>query len=238
MPLVENQSNFRKDTLAQKLADVPLFAHMDVTQLNRLLENSTRVRYQAGDWIVHHGDVWDCLFLVLKGDVTVVKESAEGRSLVLETIHQGEVFWGLGFFLDEVPMPAALTAKVDCELLLWCRDDLLPFLLIDGTLSWGLSRYVLKRALRASDIVEELAFQPVAGRLANLILRSYPTAVGAPVSRDLTLEEMAARVGTTREVVCRLLYRFAESGAVHINRTEFEITDSNLLEEWSRKGRG
>jgi len=49
---------------------------------------------------------------------------------------------------------------------------------------------------------------------------------------DMTLDEMAAQIGTTREMVCRLLYRFAEEGAVEISRTEFMISDSGILEEY------
>jgi transcription initiation factor IIE alpha subunit len=47
----------------------------------------------------------------------------------------------------------------------------------------------------------------------------------------LTLEELASRVGTTREIVCRILYRFAEQGAIQINRTEFTFLNRRLLEE-------
>jgi len=41
----------------------------------------------------------------------------------------------------------------------------------------------------------------------------------------MTLDEMAAQVGTTREVVCRLLYRFADDGLITITRTEFTLLD-------------
>jgi hypothetical protein len=49
---------------------------------------------------------------------------------------------------------------------------------------------------------------------------------------------MAARIGSTREMVCRLLYRFSESGAILINRTEFKIADPVTLENYARKEKG
>jgi len=45
---------------------------------------------------------------------------------------------------------------------------------------------------------------------------------------------MASRVGATREIACRILYRFAEQGAIQINRTEFTFLDRSLLEGQTR----
>ena len=97
---------------------------------------------------------------------------------------------------------------------------------------------MLRRMLYASDIVEELAFQPVTGRLARLLLERFGDAVGDYVARDMTLDEMAARIGSTREMVCRQLYRFVDEGAIQINRTEFMITDRGVLQDIAGKVKG
>ena len=49
--------------------------------------------------------------------------------------------------------------------------------------------------------------------------------------RDLTLDEMAAMVGTTRELVCKVFYRFADAEVIRINRTEFVFTNREKLEQ-------
>jgi CRP-like cAMP-binding protein len=49
---------------------------------------------------------------------------------------------------------------------------------------------------------------------------------------------MAARIGSTREMVCRLLQRFADQDLIKITRTEFEITDAERLTEMTLKVRG
>jgi CRP/FNR family transcriptional regulator len=177
--------------------------------------------------------VWSNLFLIRKGQVTAIKESPEGRSLTLATFGEGEIFWGLAFFIENAPMPAALKASDECELLLWSRDELMPFILEDGGLSWELTRLVIQRVQFVSEIVEKLAFQPLTSRVARLLLEQFPTEQDV-VPRHLTLDEMASRVGTTREIVCRILYRFAEQGAIQINRTEFTFLDRSLLEEQTR----
>ena len=84
--------------------------------------------------------------------------------------------------------------------------------------------------------LNEFAFQPTTGRLAKVLLDHYGDAVGDYVARDMTLDEMAARIGSTREMVCRHLYHFADQGAILINRTEFKITDQDLLKVLAGKG--
>ena len=186
-------------------------------------------KYLRGEKIVLYGDVWPYFLLIGQGQVDAVKESGEGRSLLVTTFHPGEVFWGVAFFLDDSPMPATLEARTDCELYLWSHEDMQPVLMRNGAASWELSRLMIARMLHASEMLEGLAFQPVAGRLARLLAELPHDDKSGAVSRSLTLDEMAARIGTTREMVCRFLYRLAGQGMISITRTEFAITDRQAL---------
>ena len=58
-----------------------------------------------------------------------------------------------------------------------------------------------------------------------------------PATSTSYLDQMAARVSTKREMVCRLLYEFADEGAIEINRTEFMISDRVKLEGYSQQGK-
>lgn len=215
------------------LSKNPVFSHLREDEFKKI-EVIARIRhFKNGDWIVHNGDVWPNLFFIQEGEVTAIKESPEGRSLTLTTIIEGEVFWGLAFFIENAPMPAALKASQDSELILWSHDNLMPFILKNGQLSWELSRLAIQRVQFASEIVEKLAFQSLTGRMARLLLEQFPASQDV-VRRHLTLDEMASHVGTTREMACRILYRFAEEGAIQINRTEFVFTDRDILDNYSK----
>ena len=220
--------------MTNPLSDNQVLSQLNDADLEKMKVHAQTRRFRDGDWIVHHGDVWPYLFFIQKGKVIAIKESPEGRSLTLATFGKGEIFWGLAFFIENAPMPAALKASGDCEILLWPHDELMPLLLANGKLSWELSRLAIQRVQFASEIVEQLAFQPLTGRVARLLLEQFPTDQNV-VHRHLTLDEMASRVGTTREIVCRILYRFAEQGAIQINRTEFTFLDRSLLEEQTHR---
>jgi hypothetical protein len=65
----------------------------------------------------------------------------------------------------------------------------------------------------------------VSGRLARLLLDDFEVVDDQAISRHLTLDEMAARIGSTREMVCRALYNFSDKKLIEVTRTEFVLTD-------------
>ena len=223
--------------MTQPLSQNPLFENLSQPEIQSLIEASMIKTYPEGQWVTHYGAGWPYLFLVEKGQVTAIKESPEGRSLVVMVIEEGEVFWGMGFFKEGIGMPVALIADQESRLRLWTQDRLLPFLLDNGKFTWALTQLMVERMLVASQILEELAFQPVAGRLAHLLLEQFEDQTGDTLTRDMTLDDMAARIGSTREMVCRHLYQFADRGAIQINRTEFKVTDQDMLQHLAGKGK-
>ncbi|MBC8504681.1 MAG: Crp/Fnr family transcriptional regulator [Anaerolineales bacterium] len=220
--------------LIELLSQNPIFANLSSQDQESLAKSAITRNYQKGEWISHLGDVWPYIFVVEEGCVTPLKESSE-RSLIVVELGVGEVFWGLSFFLEAALMPVALVAKDVCRISMWPIDHIKPLLLKNGQMSWELTRLMVQRMQYASDILDEFAFQPVTGRLARLLLEHFDDAVGDYVARDMTLDEMAARIGTTREMVCRQLYKFADQGTIQINRTEFMISDQERLENIAGK---
>lgn len=224
--------------LSTWLARSPVFGLLDESVRAELTHQSIHKRFGKGEWIAPYGEPWPYLFLVGSGSVHALKESQEGRSLIVLQLKAGNLFWGMGFFIESAPMPVLLEVQSPADVYLWSREYLVPMLHENGRVMWELSTLMVQRMMRASDIVEELAFQPVKGRLARMLLDLYGDTADEFVSRDLTLDEMAAFIGTKREMVCRLLYEFAEEGMIEINRTEFMIADRDQLMKFANRARG
>lgn len=186
-------------------------------------------RYKKGQILSFYGDLWPYLFVIGSGSIQAVKESAAGRSLVVTTFYPGDIFWGLAFFYENMPMPVTLEACQGSETYLWSRESVLDILKESGEFSWELTRLMITKMTRASEILEEMTFQPVGSRLAKFLLESHQENQSETITRSLTLDEMAARIGSTREMVCRFLHRFANDGVLEITRTEFRITNRDEL---------
>lgn len=218
------------DSLINLLPNHPLFEHLPDETLDELTRSAIKKTYTSQEIIVHQEDVWPNLFYLAKGEINAVKQSSEGRTFTATSLKPGDVFWGLSFFIEIAPMPVFLQANLDSSIYLWNREILLPIIKGNGSMAWTLCQMMVKRMQLASGIVEDLAFHPVMSRLAGLLLDIFGDAEDEFMARDLTLEDMASHIGTTREMVCRHLYRFAEEGAIEIRRTELRITNREFLE--------
>jgi CRP/FNR family transcriptional regulator len=217
------------------LRRIPLFSSLNESHLERLCALATTRSVHMTSFLTHAGELWPYLFLVVQGRLSLLKESSEGRSLVVAEIGPDELFWGPAFFEDGLVNPVSIQALQESTHYLWKREDILPLIKEHGSLAWELSRMMVRRMLRASEVIDGLAFQPVAGRLASLLMK-YPGQSGSgPTSRSLTLDDMAARIGSTREMVCRFLQKFADDGLIKITRTEFEIADRDRLASIAQK---
>ncbi len=203
----------------------PVFSSLQEGERDSLARQALRRELTKEEVLALQGDVWPYLFLVAEGTVDAIKISSEGRNLLVTSFSAGELFWGPAFFQEGVPLPATLLAHCPSQIYLWSRAVIEPLILANGRMSWELCRLMVQRMQRASAIVDELAFQPVAGRLARLLLDYFEKSGEKTLTRYFTLDEMAARVGTTREIVCRTLYRFADQRLIEVTRTELALVD-------------
>ena len=216
----------------------PVFFTLSENKKEVIIKDAISKRYQKGEMITIDGDIWPNMFLIIKGSVNAIKSSVEGRSLVVTTFTKGDIFWGLAFFYEDMRMPVSLEAVEDTKILVWSADRLVPILKSEGAASWELSRLMVHKMMRASEILEEMTFQSVAGRLAKLLMDTVRNQHNGPITRSLTLDDMAARIGSTREMVCRFLHRFADEGIIDITRTEFRVMDSKKLSKMARNSKG
>jgi CRP/FNR family transcriptional regulator len=84
-------------------------------------------------------------------------------------------------------------------------------------------------------IVEELSFFQVTNRLARLISQLPSEQLVGDREERLTQDELAARLGTVREVVARALRELERSGAIEVQRRQIRVADEKILREWAQE---
>lgn len=214
------------------------FSSLSEEKLRNIQKVAISRNFLKGEFVTHRDDIWPYLLFVQTGEIHAIKESGKGRSFVIETFHPGDIFWGLSLFEDDKPNPMAIQVAVDSKLLLWNKEQMENIISDDPQFAWGVFRLLARKMGRASEIVEAVVFRPLPSRLANLLLHQFENAGDGFVSRELTLDDMAARIGSTREMVCKILYQFSDKGIIDIHRTEFRINKRDELQSIVERMKG
>lgn len=215
-------------SLENSLAHVPVFRKLSSSKLREIDKIGVQRCLEPGEFIVAAGEIWRGIVYIREGVVEGRKESAEGRALVVNMFGAEDVIWGHTLF-DGDPAPNALIVKTPTVVVQWHGAELLPLINNNSEALWDLCILLNQKLRRASDVIEGMAFSANAGRLAKLLLDFFETQGENPVRRTMTLDEMAASIGTTREVVCRLLYRFSDTEIIQVNRTHIRLLNRNGL---------
>jgi CRP/FNR family transcriptional regulator len=223
--------------LSQLLSEEAVFSKFNSADLLALAKVATRKKYGKGEYIFLQDEVWPYVLYIERGKVAWSITSVDGKRHALFELGEGDVVWGHSFF-DGLSMPADMEVLEPCTGYRWGRETINPFLSRNADALWELTRGLVRSMRRAREIIYGLSFFTSAQRLAKLILRRYPDCEGKPISRDLTLEEMASFIGASPALVSRLLHDFADRGMIRITRTEFEFVDRGKMKQFFDEGQG
>jgi CRP-like cAMP-binding protein len=216
------------DDLAFRLQQTDVFGKLPDAARLELAKLATRHDLSANEFLCHQGFVWQYALFVGAGRLRWTMLSVGGQEYTLYTMEPGMVFWGHSIF-DDQPMPASLAALKPSQVCVWHRDVIMPVLYRHPEALWETNKSLVRTMRRAREIIYGLAFHPVAGRLANLLLKQLNENT-ATVERDLSLNEIAAMVASTPEVVCRILHQFRDEGVLEITRTRITLNNREALE--------
>ncbi len=206
-----------------------VFSKLNERERQKLLECAVEKKFNKDEYVCWQGEVWPQVAYIASGRLEWAMLSPEGRRQVVFQLNPCGVVWGHSV-VDGQPMPASLEVREDALLYIWERDDVLPVILRNPEAAWDVSLILTQYMRHVREVVYGFAFHPVAGRLARLLLSHYASVDGKSAPRDLTLDQMADTVGTTRELVSRTLHRFADEGLIQISRMELAFLDREKLE--------
>ncbi len=220
------------------LRQAPLFNSLDDEAATALGDSMAKAALRRGDVLFHEGDSGDRLYVVIEGKVKLGRSAADGRENLLAIMGPGQMFGELSLF-DPGPRSATVTAVTDVTFASLAHDDLLKWLDGRPQVARALLSQLAARLRKSNDVVADLVFSDVPGRVAKALLdlaeRFGRTADdGVHVHHDLTQEELAQLVGASRETVNKALADFASRGWLRLEPRSVVIMD---LERLSRRAR-
>jgi CRP/FNR family transcriptional regulator len=210
------------------LENTEVMGKFSASQKQRLVSLAIRLVLEKDKPLVWQGDEWKKVLLIASGQLRAVIRSTDGRSYVVSTWQQGDEFWAHGLF-DGEATPSTLEAIQESVIYQWEGDAVLQILFENSEAMRALLGRQTRLIRRRRETIADLAFQPVTGRLAKLLLERVPPSETS-AQRDLTLDQIASMVASSPEVVCRTLYQLQRDGVLQVTRASITLHDRTALE--------
>jgi CRP-like cAMP-binding protein len=216
----------------------PLFTALDDAAASTLRESMTQVKVSKGHTLFKEGDAGDRLFVVVEGKLKLGTSSGDGRENLLSILGPGDMFGELSLF-DPGPRTATATAVTDSRVLALANDQVIGWVTAHPQVSLQLLKRLARRLRRTNEVLADLVFADVPGRVAKAIMdlgERFGTKKddGLHVNHELTQEELAQLVGASRETVNKALADFAGRGWVRLEPRAVVVLDYERL---SKRGR-
>jgi CRP/FNR family transcriptional regulator, cyclic AMP receptor protein len=225
------------DNTDDVLRRAPLFQALDDDGAAALQAGVTIVELARAERLFEEGASGNQLYVVLDGKIKLTRAAADGRENLLSVVGPGEMFGELSLF-DPRPRTASAIAVTDSRLGALAHDDLRNWLTGRPDVALHLLQALAQRLRRANDVMADLVFTDVPGRVAKALLDLADRfgAVrdeGLQVNHDLTQEELAQLVGASRETVNKALADFATRGWLQLSAKSVLLIEPDRLRKRS-----
>jgi CRP/FNR family transcriptional regulator len=214
---------------ADRIARVlPMLRRADPQLWREFQRNAFFARIPAGRDVFVEGDRADSIALLISGVVRVYKIGESGREITLYRFGSGEsCILTANAILSQQDFPAIATVEREAEAVMvpaeafrsWVgRYDLWRSFVFD---------LLSQRLAILMEIVDEVAFRRMDARIAAFLVERGR--VQNPIR--VTHQEIAAELGSSREVISRILEDFADLGLVAVGRRKIEVLDVDTLKD-------
>lgn len=216
------------------LAKVPIFSGLTESELAFLAQRAVPRHYAPGEVVFAEGEPCAGLYVVESGHIRIFKTSPSGREQVLAIDGPGSSVAELPVF-DGGNYPASGAAVDQATFLFVSKQDFQALCLAHPQVALKVLRVVGARLRRLVGIIEELSFTTVRHRLASFLVRlarqeGKRTGKGIEITLPASHQELAAQIGTVRELVSRNLSRFQAEGLLSIDGRSVIVRNLEALQ--------
>ncbi len=217
------------------LRRLPLFNDLSDEEVTIIAERVTLRRYDPGAIVFSEGDTCAELLIVKEGSVRILKTAANGRRQLIAIERSGNSLAEISVF-DGGAYPATAITVSPVVLLSLEAEHFRRICLRHPEVALKVIKVLGHRLRRMGSLVEDLSFSTVRGRLVAYLAHladeeGRQTASGIEFPLTENNEELAARLGTVRELVSRNLGRLHGEGLVEIRRRTVIVPNLAALKE-------
>ncbi len=188
-------------------------------------------RYRKGTLLIQEGDVGDTMFIILSGRMRAFSAGDNDREVTFGVYGPGEYLGEVS--LDGGPRSASVITLEACTCAVVTRRTLQAFIADRPEFAFELLAKLISRVRVATLSVRQLALHDVYGRLKLLLvsLAAVQPDGSLQVAERLTHQEMANRLGCSREMVSRLMKDLERGGYVQVFESRYRLVKP-LPQRW------
>jgi len=213
---------------AEFIKSMSYFTGLSQDELDSIIKFVSEKKATRGEIILFEDEPAEALYFVFSGVVKVFKTSANGKEQILQLIRPGGSFNDVPVFSGGVNLASA-EALGDIVLYYIKKGDVETIQRTYPQVALNVIHVLSRQIQHLISLVEDLSFRHVTERVAKILLE-YAGDGGGEKPR-LTQQDMAAMIGTAREMVGRSLKTLEEDGSIRMDRNRIIITDHMALRE-------
>jgi len=237
-PLKINKAHPHACTVESRLLmlrKVPFFKSIsdsDFERINRLFHHKS---YNPDNIIYFSGDKASFLFVVISGNVRLIKHSADGKDVLIDILNPGDFLGTLQIFGEDNYKETAI-AHTDACILSINNEDFRSVLNTIPSIAVNLVEILSERLKSSNDMIQQLSVKSVEKRIAFILLKlksrlGVEYEKGSLIQIPLSRNDLAEMTGSTPETTSRVISSFAKAGIIKTGRKWISIIDHQKLSE-------
>ncbi|CVK18648.1 MULTISPECIES: Crp/Fnr family transcriptional regulator [Sporomusa] len=218
------------------LKHLPIFEELAPVDLAAIDNVTVERRYKKNMIIFMEGEPGEGFHYVKSGKVKIVKMAQDGREHIINILGPGEVFAEVLLF-NRGPYPATSVALEDSVIGIIKNVELENVVVDNPRIALHIIRVMNKKLLHAQMKIKTLALSDTFARTAQILGRlaqQYGREVtgGIRIDIDMTRQDLANLVGTTRETVSRVLSSMKKDKVIDLAEQQIIILDEQRLSRY------
>ncbi len=208
--------------LTETLKKTALFSGMDEADIDMVASQTVTRQFPKNTVIVSQGDDTDSFYVIVQGKVDVFLHNDKGKEIIINTLGECESFGELAP-LGSIPRQASIITTEDSTFGIISRQVFIDTLLIKPAISMRIIDLLITRIQDLTEEVSSLALEDVYNRVVRVLYKHADEVGEKLVTEKLTQQDIASRVGATREMVHRILKELKTGGYISIEGKHITI---------------
>ena len=209
-------------SLTETLSKTALFSGMDEADIEMVASQTVTRQFPKNTVIVSQGDDTDSIYVIVQGKVDVFLHNDKGKEIIINTLGLCESFGELAP-LGGIPRQASIITTEDSTFGIISRQIFMDTLLVKPAIAMRIIDLLISRIQDLTEEVSSLALEDVYNRVVRVLYKHADEVGEKLVTEKLTQQDIASRVGATREMVHRILKELKTGGYISIEGKHITI---------------